>query len=68
MSVLKNEREKLKKTQKEVAEDTGISYSMIQLMEQGRRTPSDKNKIKLSKYYGKSVEYLFFSNKITNSN
>lgn len=67
MSVLKKERERLRKTQREVADETGISYSMIQLMEQGRRNPSDRNKVKLAKYYGKSVEHLFFSNEITNS-
>lgn len=67
MSVLKKERENLKKTQREVADETGISYSMIQLMEQGRRNASDKNKIKLAKYYGKSIEHLFFSNQITDS-
>lgn len=67
MTMLKIEREKLNKTQREVAEETGISYSMIQLMEQGRRGASDKNKIKLAKYYGKSVEHLFFSDKITHS-
>ncbi|SDJ69194.1 helix-turn-helix domain-containing protein [Alkalibacterium thalassium] len=67
MSILKHEREKLNKTQKEVADETGISYSMIQLMEQGRRNPSDKNKVKLAMYYGKSVEYLFFNGTITNS-
>lgn len=67
MSNLKQERERLNKTQKEVADDTGISYSMIQLVEQGRRNASDKNKIKLAKYYGKSVEHLFFSNNITDS-
>lgn len=67
MSVLKQERERLNKTQREVAEETGISYSMIQLMEQGRRNASDKTKIKLARYYGKSVEHLFFSNNITDS-
>lgn len=68
MTLLKQERERIGKTQKEVAEETGISYSMIQLLEQGRRNPSDKNKIKLAKYYGKSIEYLFFNEEITNSN
>lgn len=68
MTLLKQERERIGKTQKEVAEETGISYSMIQLLEQGRRNPSDKNKIKLAKYYGKSIEYLFFNEQITNSN
>ncbi|MFL2133054.1 helix-turn-helix domain-containing protein [Desemzia sp. FAM 23990] len=68
MTVLKKEREALGKTQKEVAEETGISYSMIQLLEQGRRSGSDQTKIKLANYYGTTVEYLFFSNNITQSN
>lgn len=68
MSILKQERENLRKTQLEVAKDLGISYSMLQQLEQGRRGASDKTKIKISKYYGKSVEYLFFNKNITKSN
>ncbi|WP_277630361.1 helix-turn-helix transcriptional regulator [Atopococcus tabaci] len=67
LSTLKEERKRLGKTQKEVAAETGISYQMIQFIEQGRRNPSDENKIKLAKYYGKSVEYLFFNFEITDS-
>lgn len=61
MSVLKEEREKMGKTQLEVAKEIGISYSMLQQLEQGRRGASDRTKVKFSKYYGKSVEYLFFT-------
>lgn len=68
MSILKQERENFGKTQLEVAKDLGISYSMLQQLEQGRRGASDKTKIKISKYYGKSVEYLFFNKNITKSN
>lgn len=68
MTILKQERENLGKTQLEVAKELGISYSMLQQLEQGRRGASDKTKIKISKYYGKSVEYLFFNKNITKSN
>lgn len=49
------------KTLREVARDCGISYSALSMYEIGQRTPKDAVKIKLAKYYGTSVEALFFA-------
>lgn len=68
METLKEERKKLCKTQVEVAEEIGISAIMYSYIEQGRRRPSDKIKVKLSNYYNKPIDYLFFNNSITQSN
>ena len=49
-------------TQQEVADKTNISISMLAMMENGYRRGSDETKIKLAKFYKKSVESLFFAN------
>ena len=49
-------------TQQEVADKTNISISMLAMMENGYRRGSDETKIKLAKFYKKSVESLFFGN------
>lgn len=48
------------KTQKEVSADLGISISALAMYEQGNRIPRDEVKIKISKYFGKSVQEIFF--------
>lgn len=48
------------KTRREVADETGISYSALSNFECGLRIPSDPCKITLAKYYGVSVEELFY--------
>lgn len=48
------------KTRKTVASDLGISYSMYMKLERDERTASDEMKKKISKYYGKGIEYIFF--------
>ena len=52
-------------TQKEVADKIGITQASLSMIEKGKRVGSDKTKIKLSKLYGKTVDYLFFEDKIT---
>lgn len=51
--------------QKEAADKIGISQSMLSALEQGYRSGSDATKIKIAKFYGKTVESIFFANKIT---
>ena len=51
--------------QKEAAKEIGISQSMLSSLEQGIRSGSDETKIKIANFYGKSVESIFFANKIT---
>lgn len=61
MSAVKDAREKLGKTQIQVAQDIGISYSMYAKIELGYRSPSKKTMEKMSKYFKKTVDELFFT-------
>lgn len=45
----------------EVAEALNISQSTISMWETGERIPRDEMKVKLSLYYGKSIEEIFFN-------
>lgn len=51
--------------QKQAAKEIGISQSMLSALEQGYRSGSDATKIKIAKFYGQSVESIFFAGKIT---
>jgi transcriptional regulator with XRE-family HTH domain len=58
--------EKLKKlrgdvTQRKVANDVDISVSALSMYETGKRIPRDEVKLRLSEYYGVSIEKLFFT-------
>lgn len=44
----------------QVAEAIGISVSALQMYENGQRVPRDDIKVKLARFYGVSVEYLFY--------
>lgn len=44
-----------------VAKAVGVSHSSISMYEIGERVPRDDVKIKLAKYFGVSVESLFFA-------
>jgi len=48
------------RTQKEVAEALGISISALSMYEVGQRIPRDEIKIRIAKYYEKSVQDIFF--------
>lgn len=57
--------EKLRKlrgnrSRQEVAEACGISVSALAMYEAGKRVPRDEIKIKLAKFYNRSVNYIFF--------
>lgn len=49
-----------KKTQEKVAEDLGISVSAVASYELGKRMPRDPLKVEIAKYYGTTVQDLFF--------
>lgn len=49
------------KTQEQVAKDLGISQSALASYETGQRVPRDEIKVKLAKYYNRSVGFLFFN-------
>lgn len=50
--------------QAEVAEAIGVSTMAISQYETGKRIPQDKIKVKLARYFGQSVESLFYSQKV----
>lgn len=45
----------------QVAQDIGVTAPALSNYEQGLRIPRDEIKIKLAKYYGVTVESIFFS-------
>lgn len=45
---------------KDVAAANGISISALSMYEAGKRIPRDEIKVKLAKFYGTSVENIFF--------
>ena len=49
------------KTQREVANALGITTMAISQYENGDRIPRDEIKVKISKYYNKSIDELFFN-------
>lgn len=58
---LRSLRKKKRKTATEVAEACGISQSALTMYENGERIPRDEVKIRLAKYYGRTVQTIFFS-------
>ena len=48
------------KTIEEVADNLKISSSAIGMYERGCRVPRDDIKVQIAKYYGKSVQEIFF--------
>ncbi|WP_373765671.1 helix-turn-helix transcriptional regulator [Jeotgalibaca porci] len=65
MNRLREARYKLGLTQEEAASSIGVSISLLSKMEQGLKSGNDNTKIKISKFYGLSVGYLFFGEEIT---
>jgi transcriptional regulator with XRE-family HTH domain len=47
-------------SREDVAVACDISVSALSMYENGQRVPRDEIKVKLAKFYGKSVEELFF--------
>lgn len=47
-------------TQKYVAEKIGITTSALSNYENGIRVPRDEIKVKIAKFYQKSIEEIFF--------
>ena len=52
------------KTQREVAEDLGITTSAVSMYENGERVPRDEIKMRIAKYYGKTVGDIFFKQEV----
>jgi len=47
-------------SQEHVAKQVGISPAALSMYENAERVPRDEIKLKLSKFYGKSVQDIFF--------
>lgn len=45
---------------REIADGTGISLSLYGMYERGERNPSDDNKLILARFFGMSVDDLFY--------
>jgi DNA-binding XRE family transcriptional regulator len=50
-----------KKTQEKVANDLGITKSSWAMYERDERVPRDEVKIRIAKYFGKSVQEIFYT-------
>lgn len=49
------------KSREVVAEAVDVSYSALAMYEAGERVPRDEVKVRLARYYGKTVEEIFFT-------
>lgn len=49
------------RTQEEISKELGITKSSYAMYERGERTPRDEDKVRISKYYGVSVQELFYN-------
>ena len=50
-----------KETQQSVADKIGLKQSTYAMYESGERMPGDENKVKIAKYYHKTVQEIFFT-------
>lgn len=53
------------RTQQEVALANGLSVAAIGMYERGERIPRDEIKVRLARYYGKTVDDIFFQSNDT---
>ncbi|MCY9764807.1 helix-turn-helix transcriptional regulator [Paenibacillus alvei] len=58
---LVNARKNCGLTISDAAKAIGISHGMLAMLETKKRRGSDETKIKVSKFYGQSIEELFYS-------
>lgn len=49
------------RTQEEISKELGITKSSYAMYERGERTPRDEVKVRISKYYGVSVQEVFYN-------
>lgn len=49
------------RTQAEAANGIGISVSALSMYENGQRTPRDETKRRIARYYGETVQAIFFA-------
>ncbi|CDG28582.1 helix-turn-helix transcriptional regulator [Bacillus amyloliquefaciens] len=56
-----------KKPRSHIAEALEISESALAMYESGKRIPRDEIKMKIAKYYNKSVQEIFFTEQLHES-
>ena len=49
------------KSRESVANELGLSLSALAMYENGARIPRDENKEKIARYYGKTIDEIFFA-------
>ncbi len=49
------------KTQKQVAADLNITKSALAMYERNERVPRDEVKVRIARYYGETVQSLFYT-------
>lgn len=54
-------RKELELTISQAATQIGISHAMLAMMETKKRKGSDETKIKIARFYRKSIEELFYT-------
>ena len=59
--LLRGLREQENKSLDEVAQDLEVSKSALAMYERGERIPRDGVKVRIARYYNKSVQSLFFA-------
>lgn len=53
------------RTQNDVATAIGVTDQAICQYESGKRMPTDEVKLKIAKYYGKTVDEIFFNPRVS---
>lgn len=56
-----------RRTQTQVARDLNITSSALSMYESDRRIPRDEVKMRIARYYGQTVDDIFFRTERTNS-
>lgn len=54
-------RKKKGMSRAKVANEIGVSRSAVAMYERGERVPKDDIKVKLAKFYNKSIAFIFYS-------
>lgn len=65
---LKDLREELGLTQKQLAEELHLTYHAISGYERNKSEPSDEIKIKMARYFNVSIDYLLGISDLRNNN
>lgn len=62
---LKALRQKAGLTREAVCQELGVGLSALAMYERGERIPRDEVKLRIARFYGKSVDEIFYTQKST---